>query len=64
MRHRLKTLLSRHEIIDAKIERAQTRPSRDDLKISAMKKIRLRLRDEINALERAFDAGKRQGRTA
>ncbi len=51
---RLKALRSRHEILDAKIDREQKALRPDGFRITALKKIRLRLRDEIAALESRF----------
>ncbi|MEP3280298.1 MAG: YdcH family protein [Stappiaceae bacterium] len=51
MLNRLKALRTRHEILDAKIDREQKRLRPDVLRVSAMKKIRLRLRDQITRIE-------------
>ncbi len=51
MLNRLKALQTRHEILDAKIDREQKRLRPDELRISAMKKIRLRIRDQISRVE-------------
>ncbi|MCY1705323.1 MULTISPECIES: YdcH family protein [Pannonibacter] len=54
MHRKLVTLRIRHAILDAKIERESRRPHTDTLRLTALKKLRLRLKEEITRLEREF----------
>ena len=42
---------SRHSILEAKIQQEQTRPMPDNLRIQALKKLRLRIRERIEGIE-------------
>lgn len=64
MLNRLKALQTRHEILDAKIDREQKRLRPDELRIGAMKKIRLRLRDQITRIERVLSRDFRRRATS
>lgn len=52
MKPLLRSLRTRHEIVDAKIGSEQNRPMPDTLRIRALKKIRLRIKEQIAFLER------------
>ncbi|WP_041375405.1 YdcH family protein [Polymorphum gilvum] len=52
MHRKLVALRVRHAILDAKIGREERRPHPDSLRIMSLKKIRLRLKEEIVQLER------------
>lgn len=54
----LKALKARHSVIDNKIDHEQRAVRPDDLRIMALKKIRLRIREQIEFLERAGRLGK------
>ncbi|NBN63259.1 DUF465 domain-containing protein [Microvirga tunisiensis] len=54
MHRKLVALRIRHAILDAKIEREARRPHADTLRLTALKKLRLRLKEEIARLEREF----------
>jgi len=47
---RLQELRRRHHALDEKVEQAQRAPGTDDLAIAAMKKQKLRLKEEITRL--------------
>ncbi|MDN2568247.1 DUF465 domain-containing protein [Aquibium sp. A9E412] len=51
----LKSLRTRHDIVQAKIDAEQSRPRPDSLRIMALKKIRLGFREQIEFLERRDD---------
>lgn len=51
---RLKALTNQHGILEDQIRREQLRPAPDMLHIQTLKKIKLRIRDEISRLERAL----------
>lgn len=53
MKALLKSLKSRHEILDARISAEQRQPLPDDLRIRAMKKLKLKLKEQIAILERS-----------
>jgi len=52
MHNHLKALYARHGIIEAKIHGEQSRPKPDSLRVRALKKMKLRLRDQIRTVER------------
>lgn len=52
MQNHLKALYARHGIIEAKIHGEQSRPQPDSLRVRALKKMKLRLRDQIRTVER------------
>jgi len=45
------TLKSKHHVLEAAIEEENNRPHPDDLEIAILKKQKLRIKDEIVALE-------------
>lgn len=49
--NRLEALRLRHRELDAEIAAAEARPYRDETQITAMKKAKLDLRDEIAQME-------------
>lgn len=51
MWNHLNALWSRHSILEAKIQHEQTRPMPDSLRIQALKKLRLRIRERIEGIE-------------
>ncbi len=53
MKPLLKALISRHSIIAAKIMEEQRRPLPDTLRVQSLKKIKLKLKEQISHLERA-----------
>lgn len=57
MQNHLKALYARHGIIEAKIHGEQCRPSPDSLRVRALKKMKLKLRDQIRTLERQLVSG-------
>ena len=48
----LKSLRHRRASVQARIEEEQARPAPDHLRLSALKKLRLRFRDQIEFIER------------
>ncbi len=52
MQNRLKSLYARHGILEAKIHGEQSRPAPDSIRVKALKKMKLKLRDQIEAMER------------
>jgi hypothetical protein len=52
MRSRQETLLARHRALEADLAREAVRPAPDALRIGALKREKLRLKDELAALER------------
>lgn len=52
MQNHLKALYARHGIIEAKIHGEQCRPRPDSLRVRALKKMKLKLRDQIRTVER------------
>ena len=54
MHNRLKSLYARHGILEAKIHGEQCRPAPDSLRVRALKKMKLNLRDQIEVMERRF----------
>lgn len=52
MNHLSKSLKHRREILDARIAEEQARPGPDSLRLKALKKIKLRFRDQIEFMER------------
>ncbi len=44
-------LSQRHRVLDEKIEKEQSRPLIDDVKLSELKRKKLHLKDEINRLK-------------
>jgi len=56
MQNRLKALYARLGIIEAKIHGEQSRPRPDSLRVRALKKMKLKLRDQIEVVERRFVA--------
>ncbi len=54
MKNRLTSLYARHGIIDAKIQGEQSRLRPDSIRINSLKKIKLKLRDQIALTERRF----------
>ena len=53
----LKAMRARHLMLDDVIDREQRRAAADQIKIRAMKRMRLRLKDEIVRLEASARAG-------
>ncbi|WP_417684036.1 YdcH family protein [Roseibium sp.] len=51
MHRRLKALRDQHRTLDTLIEREVIRPAHDVMHVRTLKKIRLRLRDEIARIE-------------
>ena len=51
MERKLRALLARHAIVEAKIQYERNRPAPDDLKLGSLKRIKLRLKDQIATLE-------------
>ena len=43
-------LSQRHRVLDLKIEKEQSRPLIDDVKVAELKRQKLKLKDEINRL--------------
>ncbi|MFN7091735.1 MAG: YdcH family protein [Allorhizobium sp.] len=52
MKQLLKALRARHSIVAAKIDEEQRRPRPDGIRVRALKKIRLHLKEQITLLER------------
>lgn len=48
---RIEALKSKHQALDAQIEEEENRPHPDDIVIHDLKKQKLRIKDEIAALE-------------
>ncbi|MEZ5800739.1 MAG: YdcH family protein [Nitratireductor sp.] len=45
---------AKHSVLEARIQFEQGRPAPDSLQIMLMKRLRLKLRDQINSLERGI----------
>jgi hypothetical protein len=52
MKQLLKALRARHSIVAAKIDEEQRRPQPDGIRVRALKKIKLHLKEQIMLLER------------
>ena len=52
MKQLLKALRARHSIVAAKIDEEQRRPRPDGIRVRALKKIKLHLKEQITLLER------------
>ncbi|WP_165826401.1 YdcH family protein [Rhizobium wuzhouense] len=52
MKQLLKALKARHSIVAAKIDEEQRRPRPDGIRVRALKKIKLHLKEQITLLER------------
>ncbi|MFN3506800.1 MAG: YdcH family protein [Allorhizobium sp.] len=52
MKQLLKALRARHSIVAAKIDEEQRRPQPDGVRVRALKKIKLHLKEQITLLER------------
>ncbi len=52
---RLRSLRKQHDTLDARIRQEEKRPAPDSLHIRTLKKFKLRLRDEMNRLERVIE---------
>ena len=57
---RLNALRSRHGILQAKIDAEHSRPSPDTIRVKILKKMRLKLRDQIERYERILLGSRRQ----
>ncbi len=53
MKQLLKALKARHTIVAAKIDEEQRRPQPDGIRVRALKKIKLHLKEQIMLLEQA-----------
>lgn len=51
---RLHALRVRHDILESKIHGELTRPRPDQLRLTLLKRMKLKLRDEIAGIERAL----------
>lgn len=51
MKQLLKALRARHSIVSAKIDEEQRRPQPDGIRVRALKKIKLHLKEQIMLLE-------------
>ena len=60
MMARLKALRARHGILQAKIDAETSRPSPDSIRVKILKKMRLKLRDQIALYERVVNGQRRQ----
>lgn len=54
MQARLNALKTRHEILEAKIHGERSRPKPDDLRLTILKRMKLRIRDDIARIEHAL----------
>jgi hypothetical protein len=54
----LKSLQHRKAIVESRIEEEQARPAPDHLKLSALKRLKLKFRDQIEFIERMDRFGK------
>ncbi len=57
---RLNALRSRHGILQAKIDAEHLRPKPDNIRVTILKKMRLKLRDQIERYERILLGSQRQ----
>lgn len=57
---RIKALRTRHGIVQAKIDREHLRPRPDTIRLTIMKKMRLKLRDQIARYEHILAGAHRQ----
>jgi len=55
----IKSLRQRRAIIQARIEDEQARPAPDQLRLSALKRLKLRIREQIEFIERMNRRGER-----
>jgi hypothetical protein len=53
---RLKSLQTRHEILESKIQGEMMRPRPDEVRLTLLKRMKLKLRDEIAGIERGLEA--------
>jgi hypothetical protein len=60
----LKALKSRHRIIEDRIHTEQKSPAPDSLRIMALKKIKLRMREQIEFLQRTAHSSPYSGETS
>jgi hypothetical protein len=60
----LKALKSRHRIIEDRIHTEQKSPAPDSLRIMALKKIKLRMREQIEFLQRTGHSSPHSGETS
>ena len=59
MDHFLRSLRTRRAGVQARIDEEQARPAPDHLRLSALKKLRLRFREQIELVERTDRRGQR-----
>ncbi|MBU4530924.1 MAG: YdcH family protein [Hoeflea sp.] len=57
---RLRALRARHGILQAKIDAETSRPRPDTIRVKILKKMRLKLRDQIALYERLVMGSRRQ----
>ena len=55
---RLRALRARHHILESKIQGELARPQPDDLRLKLLKQMKLKLRDEIEGIEKLLIYGK------
>jgi hypothetical protein len=60
MIERLNALRTRHGILEAKIDAEHSRPRPDTIRVKILKKMRLKLRDQISRYERILVGSRRQ----
>lgn len=53
MKSLLKALMTRHSIVASRIAEEQRRPMPDTLRVRSLKKLRLKLKDQIEHLQRS-----------
>jgi hypothetical protein len=61
---RLHALRVRHDILESKIDGELARPRPDQLRLTLLKRMKLKLRDEIAGIENALAVGQRLERRA
>lgn len=59
MYRRLNALRRQHQSLETQIEEEEKRPAPDAMHVRTLKKFKLRLRDEINRIERNLESGGR-----
>jgi hypothetical protein len=58
MRNLLRALRARHDIVQSRIDTEQVAKRPDSLRVAALKKIKLQIKDQITSLERMSANGR------
>jgi len=57
LEHRIEALRERHASLETQIQQETARPVPDDSRIAALKRQKLRIKDEIQRMEQALEPG-------